>query len=247
MTLVRELLGLLLPVECGGCGADDVAWCPACAARVAGPPWRCEDRAPRLDRLDGSGALPVWTLADCTGDVRRGIVAWKDRGRIDLTGPFALAATSAARVVAGRLDLDDRPLLVVPAPSTAASRRRRGADLVGTLATAVARGLSDAGVPAEAVPVLARAGGRDQVGLGARARARNLAGHVRVRPVHVRRVRGSAVLVVDDILTTGATLAASRTALERAGARVVGGITLASTPGPTAPPRLPPGRPVSTG
>ncbi|WP_456845978.1 ComF family protein [Cellulomonas sp. P5_C6] len=244
MTFARELLGLLLPVACGGCGADDVAWCPTCAARLAGRPWRCEDRAPRLDRLDGS-TPPVWTLADCTGDVRRGIVAWKDRGRLDLTHPFALAARVAAHRVAPQLR--DRPLLVVPAPSTAATRRRRGADLAGELAAAVADGLCDAGLPAQPAPVLVRDGGRDQVGLGARARARNLAGQVRVAPSRAPRAHRAAVLLVDDVLTTGATFAASRAALERAGARVVGGLTLASTPRPTAPPRLPPGRPVSTG
>lgn len=246
MTFARDLLGLLLPVECAGCGADDVAWCPACAARLGGRPWRCEDRAPRLDRLDGTATLPVWTLADCTGDVRRGIVAWKDRGRLDLTRAFALAAGRAALEVAPELGAC-RAMHVVPAPSTAASRRRRGADLVGALAAAVADGLTAGGLPARPAPVLVRAGGRDQVGLGARARARNLAGHVRVADARVDRVTGHDVLVVDDVLTTGATIAAARSALERAGARVVGGLTLASTPGPAASPRLPPARRVSTG
>src|SRR6478609_3269589 len=134
MTVLRELLGLLLPVECAGCGTQDVAWCARCAARLAGAPWRCEDRAARLDRLDGSAALPVWTLADCTGDVRRGIVAWKDRGRLDLTGPFAGAAGRAGGHIAPLLAVGS--VLVVPAPSTAAARRRRGADLVGALAVA---------------------------------------------------------------------------------------------------------------
>lgn len=246
MTFARDLLGLLLPVECAGCGADDVAWCPVCAARLGGRPWRCEDRAPRLDRLDGTAALPVWTLADCTGDVRRGIVAWKDRGRLDLTRAFARAAGRAALEVAPELGRS-RSVLVVPAPSTAASRRRRGADLVGALAAAAADGLTAGGLPAQAVPVLVRAGGRDQVGLGARARSRNLAGHVRVARGGVDRVTGHDVLVVDDVLTTGATIAAARQALERAGARVVGGLTLASTPGPGAPPRLPPAGRMSTG
>ncbi|MEZ0449606.1 ComF family protein [Cellulomonas sp. ICMP 17802] len=244
MTFAHDLLGLLLPVGCAGCGTDDVAWCPRCAARLAGPPWRCEDRAPRLDRLDGSVPVPVWTLADCTGDVRRAIVAWKDRGRLDLTRPFAGAARRAAATLAGQLGA---AVLVVPAPSTAASRRRRGVDLAGALAGAVAGGLADAGLPAELAPVLVRAGGRDQVGLGARDRARNLAGQVRVPTSRAPRLRGRAVLLVDDVLTTGATLAASRSALERAGAHVVGGFTLASTPGPAVTVQLPAARRVSTG
>lgn len=245
MTFARELLGLLLPVECAGCGADDVAWCPTCAQRFAGRPWRCEDRAPRLDRMDGHGALPVWTLADCTGDVRRAIIAWKDRGRLDLTRPFARALTFAAAALPPRLGA--APLLVVAAPSTGAARRRRGGNLVDTLAAAVADGLVLAGHPALPAPVLVRSRGHDQVGLGARARTRNLVGHVQVPDRHAPRVEGRPVLLVDDVLTTGATVAVCRSALERRGAHVVGAITLASTPGPSRPTRLPPGRILSTG
>ena len=174
---LRDLLGLLLPVECAGCGRDDVAWCPRCAGRLDGVPWRCENRAPRLDRMDGCGPLPVWTLADCTGDVRRAIIAWKDRGRADLGPHFARAIAGQARYVAAEL-ASVAPLAVVPAPSTAASRRRRGGNLVDTLASGVVAGLGDAGVRSEMAPVLRRARGDDQVGLGARDRARNLAGRL---------------------------------------------------------------------
>lgn len=243
MTFVRELLGLLLPVECAGCGLDDVAWCASCADRLAGRFWRCEDRAPRLDRMDGCGPLPVWTLADCTGPVRRAVVVWKDRGRSDLTRPFAAALAGAAAGL--RADVAAGPLLVVPSPSTAAARRRRGGNLVDGLATGVADGLAHAAVVTAVAPVLVRTRGHDQVGLGARARTRNLAGRVQVPARHVPRLTGRRVLVVDDVLTTGATLAACRSALERAGAHVVGAVTLASTPGPRGAPRLPRG--LSTG
>src|SRR4051794_24258741 len=166
MTVLRELLGLLVPVECAGCGFDDVGWCTSCADRLAGSPWRCEERAPRLDRLDGAGPLPVWTLADCTGHVRRAVVAWKDRGRLDLTRSFAAALAGAGRLLGG--DLGAGPVLVVPCPSTAAARRRRGGNLVDALAAGLADGLVAAGVPARPAPVLVRARGHDQVGLGAR-------------------------------------------------------------------------------
>ncbi|MDQ2624235.1 MAG: ComF family protein, partial [Actinomycetota bacterium] len=87
------------------------------------------------------------------------------------------------------------------------------------------------GVPARAARVLEqRRGARDQVGLGARARGRNLSGRVVVR--RGERVRGSVVVVVDDVLTTGATLAGTVDALETAGARVLAGLVLAATPSP---------------
>jgi predicted amidophosphoribosyltransferase len=231
-----ELVGLVLPVACAGCGLVDVPWCAACAALLTGRPWRCEERAARLDRLDGR-PLPVWTLAECVGATRQAVVAWKDRGRADLTGRFASAlrrSASSVAFAARPAAPGGPPLLVVAAPSSPAARRHRGGNVVDALAGAVADGLAAGGVPAVAVDALRRRPGADQVGLGARGRARNLAGRVRVRPGPSDGLRGRAVVLVDDVLTTGATFAACRTALEGAGAVVVGGFTLASTPPPGA-------------
>lgn len=126
------------------------------------------------------------------------------------------------------------PLAVVPVPSTGAARRARGREPVAVLARAVALGLRDAGVAARVVPALARRGaGRDQVGLGARARGRNLAGAVRMTRRGARILgQGSACVLVDDVLTTGATLAAVERTLERWGHDVLGATVLAATPPP---------------
>ena len=69
-----------------------------------------------------------------------------------------------------------------------------------------------------------------QVGLASRARAANKADALRVR-----RAVTAPVLLVDDVVTTGATLASAQAALERAGALVLGGLVLAATPAPGAP------------
>lgn len=125
-------------------------------------------------------------------------------------------------------------IAVVPVPSTAAARRARGREPVAVLARAVALGLRDGGVPARVVPALARRGpGRDQVGLGARARGRNLARGVRMTRRGERALgRGSVCVLVDDVLTTGATLAAVERALEQHGHDVLGATVLAATPAP---------------
>jgi len=236
---LRELGRLVVPVSCPGCGALDVLWCPACGALLGGPPARVEAAAPRLDRLDGVPVLPVWALAAYTGPMREIVVAWKDRGRTDLDRLVGPPLRSAARTVAVRAApaLDGRPLLVVGAPSTTASRRARGRDHVRVLARATAAGLHDAGLTATVVPALVRRGrGRDQVGLGARARARNLTGSVATRGRPLARAGGArpAVLLVDDVVTTGSTLAAAERALEDAGADVLGALVLAATPPPGA-------------
>ncbi|MBO0892428.1 MAG: hypothetical protein J2P14_16040, partial [Acidothermales bacterium] len=70
----------------------------------------------------------------------------------------------------------------------------------------------------------------DQAGLDARARAANLAGALAVRAGCAAAVRGRPVIVVDDVLTTGATLAECARALSAAGAFVVAGAVLAATP-----------------
>lgn len=263
VTLVRagtgwwgELARVVVPVQCPGCGAFDVVLCASCRSAVCVPVERCEADAPRLDLLDGRPVLPVWARAAYEGPVREIILAWKDRGRTDLTAvlreDFGAAVGELAPALGDALTCRDprgdgvasdddvprgvtsgaSPLLVVGAPSSRGAVRRRGADLVAGLAGAAAAALSTRGVPAVAVAALEqRRGVRDQVGLGARARGRNLSDRVRVR--REVRVGGRTVVVVDDVLTTGATLVGAVRALERAGARVVAGFVLAATPGPS--------------
>jgi predicted amidophosphoribosyltransferase len=238
LTWSRELAPLGVPVECPGCGLPDVRCCPGCAAPFAGPARRVEWSVPRLDRLDGVPPLPVWALARYVGPVRGLVVAWKDRGRDDLDALLGVELRRVARTIAPTIGglAAHGGVLVVPAPSSAASRRRRGREPVGVLARAVARGLSDGGVAAVVVPALRRRGrARDQVGLGSRARGRNLATSVVVRGRLLGGGRPTGrplCLLVDDVVTTGATLAAAEKALESAGAAVAGALVVAATPPP---------------
>lgn len=106
-------------------------------------------------------------------------------------------------------------VLLVPVPSARGAVRARGHDPVRRVALAAAGVLRRGGVDVRVASVVRqRAGVRDQAGLGYWERRENLAGALRVSPAGVRVLRGRAVVLVDDIVTTGASLAEA--------ARVVG-------------------------
>ena len=215
------MLDLVLPLECGGCGAPSTRWCSECAGELALKPDDPRLISPRVDPL-----VPVWSLGRYAGARRNAIVAAKERGRSDLIGPLS-------RVLRGGLvrlldwGVVECPLTLVPAPTRRSAARRRGGDPVTRIATAAAKAIPDAGV---VVALRMRGGVRDSVGLSIGARQRNVAGHVRL----VAQVAGAGaptagggVLLVDDIVTTGATAAESVRTLLAAGGEVRGVMALA--------------------
>ena len=154
------------------------------------------------------------------------LLGLKEDGLLALRQPLGQAlarSTLAAGANAGRMWL-------VPVPSTAAARRRRGEDVVRRLADVAAGELRRVGVPTTVVPALSHARAvADSAGLGADDRARNLAGAFRARPRGLTRLGDGSVVVVDDLITTGVTLAECAAALAAAGVRVDGCATVAAT------------------
>ena len=159
--------------------------------------------------------VDVAASGEHTDELRLAIVAWKEEGRTSLLRPLAhLLATSVLEVVGSTL----APVLLVPVPTSRQSRLTRGADVVDQLACAGADLLRGAGADVtvrQALRVARRTA--DQSGLGARDRARNLAGAFAIRS-DVCLADGD-VVVVDDIVTTGATIGEAVRALTAAGHR----------------------------
>ena len=108
--------------------------------------------------------------------------------------------------------------IVVPIPTTSRRRRVRGYNQAGVLAEVVARELR---LPM--VEALDRPRGRTQVRLGTRERQANVMGSFRVSPSFRSRIIGSEVILVDDVLTTGAT---ARSAAKILGDHGVGSVDL---------------------
>ncbi|MEV0406339.1 phosphoribosyltransferase family protein [Actinoallomurus sp. NPDC050550] len=217
MGLLGAALDLVLPQRCAGCDDAGGLLCAACAALLGGPARLCPPRPvpPGLPR--------PWAVAAYTGAVRQLIVAHKERGRTGLAR--SLGAGLAAAVRAAARDTED-PVLLVPVPSSGASVRRRGYDPTLRLAQAAAGEMARAGTAVSVARVLAhRRRVADQSGLTAADRAANLAGALTAR----RDLRGATVIVVDDVITTGVTLAEAARALRAAGARVRAAAVVAAT------------------
>jgi predicted amidophosphoribosyltransferase len=211
------MLDLVLPLECGGCGAPSTKWCAACARQLAVKADEPHLISPRVDP-----GVPVLSLGRYAGARREAIVAVKEHGRADLIAPLAVALRAGLeRLLAW--GLVGTPLTIVPAPTRRSAARRRGGDPVTRMALAAAAGLRDVDV-LQALRL--RALVRDSVGLSSADRQRNIAGRVKISK-H-REVLANDVLVVDDIVTTGATASESVRALRIAGAHVAGVLAIAN-------------------
>ncbi|MEV5935852.1 ComF family protein [Streptomyces sp. NPDC052079] len=215
----QDLTDLVLPAECGGCGRSRTVLCAACRTALSGS-------APREVRPvpAPAGLPPVHAAARYADEVRAALLAHKERGALALSGPLGEALAGAVRAglraavpraretppgaqPPGDRGDRDGSVLLVPVPSARRAVRARGHDPARRIAYAAAGELRRAGVAARVLPALRqRRAVADQSGLGSRQRMANLEGALTVAPGCGRLLAGARVVLVDDLMTTGASL-----------------------------------------
>jgi predicted amidophosphoribosyltransferase len=169
------------------------------------------------------------------GPLRSALLAYKEKGRHRLARPLgALLAAAIAEAAVRGGGGPAVPMLVLPVPSTARAVRQRHGDHMARLAVHAVRRLRDAGWQADVTQPLRALPRPDSVSLDAAARVAVAENSLRIRPSRIRVLRRAltmkgTLIVVDDIVTTGSTLAAVTTRLEEVNMQVAGAAVLAAT------------------
>jgi predicted amidophosphoribosyltransferase len=203
----REALSLVFPVWCIGCDEPGLALCTGCADQLSPAPVHR-----RIGQTDVVSALTF------DGVAARAVRALKEDGCTGLARPLGEALRRAVDLLleVRGLGADAVEIAVVTVPSTRAALRRRGYVPVELLARR-------AGFTPQRSLRLQRSM-IDQRGLGREARRDNVAGAFRAT-----HLSGRPVVIVDDVVTTGATIVEAAHVLSDAGAVVIGAATVAAT------------------
>jgi predicted amidophosphoribosyltransferase len=204
--IFADLIDLVLPVSCVCCLSPGQAWCAACNPGVL------------LRRVELASGVPTVSAGSYGATLRTALLAYKERGRRQLAIPLGQLLAAAVTAV---VEPGTRPWLVT-IPSRRAAARERGGDHVRRLARVVARrqGLDDRAALRLTGSV------RDSAGLSTDERIANLDGRMRAWPPPGP---ASAAVLLDDIVTTGATITEAHRAMTAAGWRVMGAATVAAT------------------
>jgi len=229
--LMGDLVDVVWPRDCCGCGSAGRVLCLMCRNRLladsTSPQWSGE--------VDGSnGPVPIVTAGPFTGSLRDVLWAYKEKRIRSLAGPLGTLIAGGVRAV---LATSPRPqasaagvgfpqaFALVGIPMSARARWNRGDDLVGRLINSALREANGPGRTLHRVRSLEYVQTpRDQRSLGAQARWRNVA-----RSLQVQRRPPYPVIVIDDVVTTGATVTEAVRALTISGAEVLGVVAVART------------------
>lgn len=257
-----ELLSLVVPVECAACLAPDTPLCAPCARslrRATAAPRRVEEHAPSLVTHDGEPLLRAVAAGRYRGELAHAVLAFKRHGTPAIAAELASALARSLKAAVGSggasAGFEARgELWIVPVPTSTAAFVRRGFDPLGLLVARLSREGRLPGGTARAQVLRRRrprihellssavsaaaewtgAGhGAGQKSLRRGQRRGRVAGSFEVRGSRARRsLAGRRVVVVDDVLTTGATLREATRALEDAGAVVLGAAVICFVPVP---------------
>jgi predicted amidophosphoribosyltransferase len=226
-SVVAALADLVLPRTCAGCVVPGSVLCRRCAALLARP-------RPATPRRVPWGFPPTVAAGAYRGPVRPVVIAFKERGRAELARPLGAALALAVAAVSRGVPERRGPLLLVPVPSSRAALRTRGRDHVRELTRCAVAELRAAGAPAAEARLLRRRGRvQDSATLTAVQRRANLAGTFHVDPGAARPGPGALLVLVDDVVTSGATLTEAAAVLTDAalpGALPVVAAVVAATP-----------------
>ncbi len=219
MSIIDTLMSVLAPYECLGCKTEGGLLCGVCAGGLSAAPERCY----RCQTASPAGrTCGVCSAASVLGRVRAVSPYAGMAKELVAMLKFSGARTASremAVLMAPLLEaMSDPDVLVVPVPTATGRVRRRGYDQARLLARELCR---RTGLPR--LDCLARSGQTHQVGAGRERRHEQLQ-----RAFHTRRpgaVQGRHILLVDDVVTTGATLEAAALVLHDAGAARIEAIT----------------------
>lgn len=199
------LADLVLPRTCAGCAVPGAVLCRSCAGLLTRPHLATPRRFP-------DGFPPTVAAGAYAGPVRPALLAFKERGRAELARPLGAALAIAVAAVTGAVP-GRGPVVLVPVPSSRTALRTRGRDHVRELTGQAVVELRAAGRPVTASRLLRRRGRvRDSARLTAVQRRANLAGTFDV----AGPVPAGVLVLVDDVVSSGATLTEAAAVLARA-------------------------------
>ncbi len=204
---------LFFPRSCAGCGRAGAVLCSVCR-------WELRT-VPHLVKRPIVLPGPVWSLGPYGGAHRGVIIAMKERGNQDVRSYVGAVILAAIEYLQASGELPE-VVALVPAPTRVKSARRRGGDPVETICQYAAR--SSAGGVKIARCLRTAAGVSDQSELDAARRQLNIRGAIELR---ARPPQGVPLVLVDDVITTGATMVASMDTLTVGGGNVCAGVTIA--------------------
>lgn len=225
--LLGDLADLVLPVDCAGCRRPArplrLGFCAGCVAVLGGlrpGPVRPDPPPP--------GLPPVVALGAYDGALREALLAYKERGRHRLARPLGRLLADVVVEAVG-----ERPVVLIPVPATGRAVRQRHGDHVARLTRHAVARLRAAGRQAVAVQPLRALPRPDSAQLDRLGRAAAAAEAFQLRPARVRSLRNAlpagSVVLLDDIVTTGATLAAVSELLAAVGVPVAAAGVLGAT------------------